>query len=101
MGHLPHLLRWVDVEPLVELVLQRGHHGVVARDPVNAGVLQAHLLHQTTADLHYHGDELVVSTRLAFLQPHTEGLRTGLLGLLHDVDSPRRLRRTALFWGTD
>lgn len=39
---------------------------------------------------------LVIYTWLTILQPHTESFRPGLLCLLHDVDSPRRLWRAAL-----
>lgn len=39
---------------------------------------------------------LIICTRLTFLQPHAESFGPGLLCLLHDVDSPRRLGRAAL-----
>lgn len=39
---------------------------------------------------------LVIYTRLTILQPHAKSFGTGLLCLLHDVDSPRRLWRAAL-----
>ena len=52
------LLGGIDVQALVELVLQRGHHGIVPWDPVDPGVLQTHLLHQAAADLHDQRDEL-------------------------------------------
>lgn len=119
----PHLLCRVDVDALVELILKHRHHGVVPGDSVDPGVLQTHVLHQAAADLHNQRDELrrtqtvtspvktsvsldssrtenietnlVIHTRLTVLQPHAESFRASLFCLLHDVDSPRRLRRAA------
>lgn len=54
----PRLLCRVDVDPLVELILEQRHHGVVPGDPVDPGVLQTHVLHQAAADLHDQRDEL-------------------------------------------
>ncbi|TNN85883.1 hypothetical protein EYF80_003727 [Liparis tanakae] len=54
----PRLLRGDDLASLVELILERRHHGVVPGDPVDARVLQTHVLHQTAADLHDQRDEL-------------------------------------------
>lgn len=54
----PHLLCRVDVDALVELILKQQHHGVVPGDSVDPRVLQTHVLHQTTADLHDQRDEL-------------------------------------------
>lgn len=55
---LPDLLCRVDVDALVELILKHRHHGVVSGDSVDPSILQAHLLHQTAADLHDQRDEL-------------------------------------------
>ena len=53
-----HLLSSVDVQALVEMLLQVGHHGVVPWHPVDTGVLQTCGLHHTAAHLHDQGDEL-------------------------------------------
>ena len=57
----PHLLSSVDVQALVEVLLQVGHHGVVPWNAVDAGVLQTGRLDNTTAHLHDQRDELQAS----------------------------------------
>lgn len=54
-----HLVLQVDVAgPAVELLLQAGHHCVVAGHPVNAGGLQPSRLHDATARGHDQGHAL-------------------------------------------
>ena len=53
-----YLLSCVDVQALVQMLLQVGHHGVVPRHAVDPGVFQTRLLHHPTAHLHYQRDEL-------------------------------------------
>lgn len=53
-----HLLSSVDVQALVEMLLQVGHHGVVPRHTVDAGVLQTCRLHHAAAHLHNQRDKL-------------------------------------------
>ena len=53
-----HLLSRVDVQTLVQVLLEVGHHGVVPRHPVDPGVVQARGLHHTAAHLHDQGDKL-------------------------------------------
>lgn len=103
-----HLFCRVDVHPLVKLFLKQRDHGVIPRNSVDPGVFQAHLLHQTAAELNDHWDELrrkvqskqnvvldmknklhletestvahlVVYTRLTFLQPHTKSFGPSFL----------------------
>lgn len=82
---LPHFLCGVDVASLVELILERRHHGVVPRDPVYSCVLQTHVLHQAAADLHDQRDELSgkhgqSSAGAAALSPHS-GMADVMSGL--------------------
>lgn len=54
-----HLILQVDVTgPAVELLLQAGHHCVVARHSVNARGLQPPCLHNAAARGHDQGDPL-------------------------------------------
>lgn len=53
-----HLLSSVDVQALVEMLLQVGHHGIVPRHPVDTGVLQTRRLHHVTAHLHNQRNKL-------------------------------------------
>lgn len=53
-----HLLCGVDVNALIELILKQRHHGVVPRNSVDSRVLQTHVLHQATTDLHNQRDKL-------------------------------------------
>lgn len=58
-GTCPHLVLQVDLGgPLVELLLQAGHHGVVPGDAVDAHVLQPSVLHHLAASFHDQGDIL-------------------------------------------
>lgn len=67
-----HLLCRVDVHALVELLLEQRHHGVIPWDSVNAGVFQTHLLHEATADLHNHWNELQKETRKRVITENKE-----------------------------
>lgn len=60
---MSHLLGCVDVQALVEMLLQVGHHGVVPGHAVDAGVLQAGGLHHAAAHLHDQRDKLHTSSR--------------------------------------
>lgn len=55
---MSHLLSRVDVQALVEMLLQVGHHGVVARHAVDARVLQAGGFDHAAAHLHDQRDKL-------------------------------------------
>lgn len=55
---MSHLLGRVDVQALVEMLLQVGHHGVVARHAVDARVLQAGGFDHAAAHLHDQRDKL-------------------------------------------
>lgn len=60
---MSHLLGRVDVQALVEMLLQVGHHGVVARHAVDARVLQAGGFDHAAAHLHDQRDKLRGSGR--------------------------------------
>lgn len=128
-SHLPcpHLVLQVDLGgSLVELLLQAGHHGVVAGHAVDAHVLQPPVLHHLAARLHDQGHVLqgtgtgsgraravqsprgselvarpylVVRGGLTILQPHAESAWGRFLVLLHDVDAPRGFLGAAFIWG--
>lgn len=63
---LSHLLGRVDVQALVEMLLQVGHHGVVARHAVDARVVQAGGLDHAAAHLHDQRDKLRGSGRTSW-----------------------------------
>jgi len=83
----PRLLRGDDHASLVELILERRHHGVVAGDSVDARVLQTHVLHQTAADLHDQRDELRGDAEFS----HTWNLQWGFHCILVRRMTARRL----------
>lgn len=68
-GAAAHVIVDVDVAHalVVELLLHVGDGGVVSRDSVDAGVLQAPLLHQLTADLHDQRHKLETEEQLVTL----------------------------------